>query len=90
MPPYPASTLVFVEEDEACIDNEHWAVRANYWWNMVAGRHKGANLSFVDGHVEFWRWADPRTGVYTVQMLTEYGNADLDRLNRAQCPPQIP
>lgn len=28
-----------------------------YWWDLPADRHsQGCNLSFVDGHVERWRW----------------------------------
>ncbi len=88
----PAQTLMYVEEDEYCIDNEHWAVRQDLWWNMIAARHRprGANLGFVDGHLEFWQWKWPSTGVYTVQYASDPGNPDLDRLNRAQCPPLVP
>jgi prepilin-type processing-associated H-X9-DG protein/prepilin-type N-terminal cleavage/methylation domain-containing protein len=91
LPTYPERTLLIVEEDEGCIDNEHWAVRNNVWWNMIAARHgRGANLTFVDGHAEYWRWSWPSTGVFTVQMAPDPGNPDLDRLNRAQCPPEVP
>ena len=34
----------------------------NVWWDMPSDRHnRGANVSFVDGHVEYWRWQVPKT-----------------------------
>ena len=30
---------------------------SSVWWSVTADRHKqGCNLSFLDGHVEHWRW----------------------------------
>src|SRR5262249_40412046 len=84
------NTLLFVEEDETSIDNEHFACRSPDWWNMISGRHHGANLTFPDAHVEFWHWSDPRTGVFVTYFAPAAGNPDLDRLNRAQCPPFVP
>jgi prepilin-type N-terminal cleavage/methylation domain-containing protein/prepilin-type processing-associated H-X9-DG protein len=35
---------------------------ANTWGDAVANFHRGgANFGFVDGHVEYWRFSDPRT-----------------------------
>ena len=87
----PCETLLIVEENEESIDNEHFSVRANLWWNMIAERHlHGANMLFVDMHLEYWPWEDPRTGVFTGYNIREADNPDLDRINRAQCPPQVP
>jgi len=90
--PGPAETLLFVEEDKTSIDNEHFAVRRDLWWNMIAGRHdpRGANMTFVDTHVEFWPWEDPDTGVFIGYYIVETDNPDLDRINLAQCPPSVP
>ena len=88
--PRPDRTLLFVEEDEDCLDNEHFAVQTGNWQNMISGRHRGANMSFVDLHVEFWKWQWPTTGVYTFQNYPDPGNPDLDRINRAQAPPSVP
>jgi len=31
------------------------------WWDMPSDRHgQGANLSFVDGHVDHWKWKYPK------------------------------
>jgi prepilin-type processing-associated H-X9-DG protein len=30
------------------------------WWDMPSNRHEqGADLSFADGHVEYWHWRAP-------------------------------
>jgi len=59
---------VFVDEHEDSIDNGAIGIYAREsdttpalgWWNVPAIRHaRGANLSFADGHVEFWRWLGP-------------------------------
>ncbi len=89
--PKPAQTLWMVEEHEISIDNEHFAVRSTDWWNVISARHpRGANMSFTDGRVEFWPWRDPGTGVWVSYFLPDPGNVDLDRINRAQCPPMVP
>ncbi|MCL2701813.1 MAG: type II secretion system GspH family protein [Phycisphaerae bacterium] len=85
--PRPDKTLLFVEEDEDCMDNEHFVVQIDAWQNMISGRHRGANMSFTDLHVEFWKWQWPSTGVYTVQFAPDPGNPDLERIYRAQAPP---
>jgi prepilin-type N-terminal cleavage/methylation domain-containing protein/prepilin-type processing-associated H-X9-DG protein len=61
----PASTIVFVDESLATINDGDFAVpvtgtqwgddRAAYWHT------KGCNFSFADGHSEYWRWQDPQT-----------------------------
>jgi len=87
----PTQTLLIVEEDEISIDNEHFAVRNNLWWNVIANRHlHGANMTFCDGHLEYWKWRDPDTGVFIGYNIIEMNNPDLDRINRAQCPPYVP
>ncbi|MCL2701812.1 MAG: type II secretion system GspH family protein [Phycisphaerae bacterium] len=88
--PQPDKTLLIVEEEEASIANEQFAVRTDEWWRMVSGRHRGANMSFTDLHVEFWKWQWPSTGVFIAHNTFDYGNPDLDRINRAMCPPAVP
>jgi prepilin-type N-terminal cleavage/methylation domain-containing protein/prepilin-type processing-associated H-X9-DG protein len=32
------------------------------WWDPVPVRHgTGTTIGFADGHVEYWKWSDPRT-----------------------------
>jgi prepilin-type N-terminal cleavage/methylation domain-containing protein/prepilin-type processing-associated H-X9-DG protein len=56
---------------------------ANYWLDLPADLHQqGANLSFADGHIEYWRWKAPKKFV-TRWELTQ-GSADLQDLQRLQ------
>jgi prepilin-type N-terminal cleavage/methylation domain-containing protein/prepilin-type processing-associated H-X9-DG protein len=57
------------------------------WWGMncITTRHNdGGNLSFADGHCEYWRWQDPRTIKYANFKLNpedaSENNPDLIRL----------
>jgi prepilin-type N-terminal cleavage/methylation domain-containing protein/prepilin-type processing-associated H-X9-DG protein len=84
-------TLLYVEEHETSIDNEHFAVYTNVWWNMISARHtRGSNMVFTDGHIEHWKFSDKRTGVFVGYYSDGIGNPDLDKINRAQCPPMVP
>ena len=64
--PKPSKALVFVEEQENFvgqmgnfINDGNIGLReypSNDWGDLPAQRHGGATVSFVDGHVEFWKW----------------------------------
>lgn len=58
--PKPANLFVFIDENEDSIDDAHfltWPDPDERWVNMPADRHGLVGvLSFVDGHVERWRW----------------------------------
>lgn len=64
--PKPAKALVFVEEQENIvgqlnnfINDGNIGLREypqNEWGDLPAQRHKGATVSMLDGHVEFWKW----------------------------------
>lgn len=61
--PRPTVLFVFIDTHENAIwdatfgmftQNSYWR---DYWLDIPADRHgRGANLSFVDGHVERWKW----------------------------------
>jgi prepilin-type processing-associated H-X9-DG protein len=63
--PAPTRLFVFIDENEGTIQDAQFGYpMPNYdpgvWWDMPANRHdQGANLSFADGHVEYWRWRVP-------------------------------
>lgn len=60
----PSGVFVMLDEHENSIDDAFFATDrepGNRWINMPANRHsQGAALSFVDGHVEYWRWRYPK------------------------------
>jgi prepilin-type N-terminal cleavage/methylation domain-containing protein/prepilin-type processing-associated H-X9-DG protein len=83
--PLPTLTIVFVDESPASIDDGFFGalVSGDLWVNVPAIWHsRGNNFSFADGHVEHWRWVDPRTLSITSGKTTP-GNADLQRLQAA-------
>jgi len=58
------------------------------WWDPVPVHHNdGANFSFVDGHVEYWKWKDPRTLEFgkqgTAPSGPQNGNEDIRRTQNA-------
>ncbi|MGO8696974.1 MAG: type II secretion system protein [Limisphaerales bacterium] len=63
--PPPTRLFVFIDENESTImDAQFGYSMPNYtpgeWWDMPSNRHlQGANLSFADGHAEYWRWKVP-------------------------------
>jgi prepilin-type N-terminal cleavage/methylation domain-containing protein/prepilin-type processing-associated H-X9-DG protein len=66
--PTPVNLFAFIEvhEDEIMDDEFGIPVVADWWsgdnwWDVPANRHnQGCDFSFVDGHVEHWRWGVPK------------------------------
>jgi prepilin-type processing-associated H-X9-DG protein len=61
----PLGLFVFIDENESTMwDSQFGYPPPNYgsqWWDMPANHHlQGANLSFSDGHVEYWHWKIPK------------------------------
>ncbi len=55
--PGPADVFVFIDDHEQTIDDGIFVVGEMSWYDCPADRHGlGANLSFLDGHVEHHRW----------------------------------
>jgi prepilin-type N-terminal cleavage/methylation domain-containing protein/prepilin-type processing-associated H-X9-DG protein len=90
--PDPTSAFVFIDEDSDCIlDAEFGNPPANspyfeggVWWDLPSSRHnRGGNLSFVDGHVEHWRWAVPKTFVDYIQSVPPAEMPDYQRIQNA-------
>jgi len=64
--PPPTRLFVFIDENEGTLQDDQFGYpmvnSGSYgtWWDMPSNRHnQGANLSFADGHVEYWRWKVP-------------------------------
>lgn len=58
--PGPSKKSVFWEEDPRSIDNGAFGIDSYAsirFWNLPASHHnKSCEMSFIDGHVEIWRW----------------------------------
>lgn len=67
-PPF-SKLFVFIDENESTLQDTQFGYPMpnegyGYWWDMPANRHdQGANLSFADGHVEYWHWVIPMIDV---------------------------
>ena len=86
--PRPGERIVFV--DEGKITNHAFSVYYNEarWRDRPPLRHgDGTNLSFADGHVEYWKWGDPRTLDFgdpeSNGQAVQPGNPDLVRFQKA-------
>jgi prepilin-type N-terminal cleavage/methylation domain-containing protein/prepilin-type processing-associated H-X9-DG protein len=56
----------------------------NVWWDMPSDRHnRGANISFVDGHVEHWRWQVPKVFYEWIQPVPPEEMPDFTRVQNA-------
>lgn len=88
--PSPTELMVFIDVHEDAISDGHFQVLPRdflprpMWGDLPADRHRqGANLSFADGHVEYYRWKTPKVYRFwgqTVDMETEMD--DYERLQR--------
>jgi prepilin-type N-terminal cleavage/methylation domain-containing protein len=72
--PTPSELFVFIDEHPDVLLDAQFGnpVGMPYygtgWWDMPADRHNQAGcLSFVDGHVERWRWKTPKLFQYVGQ-----------------------
>jgi len=86
----PTTKFVFIDEHEDTIlDAEFGNPPAGSWedgewWDMPANRHgQGANLSFVDGHVEHWKWQVPKVFEYLGQPVAPGEWGDYSRVQAA-------
>jgi prepilin-type N-terminal cleavage/methylation domain-containing protein/prepilin-type processing-associated H-X9-DG protein len=84
--PAPALVFTFLDESSDSIDNPGFGSSrnpANTWINMPSDRHNlGGNLTFADGHCEYWKWRVPKIFTYPGQPVA--GPDDLVDLRRIQ------
>jgi len=60
--PGPSDVFCFIDDNEGTIDDGIFVIGQSSWYDCPADRHnRGANLSFLDGHVEHHRWLTAKT-----------------------------
>ena len=83
----PGELFVFLDEHEDFINDASFTVNpapADTWSNIPAARHShGCNLSFADGHVEYWNWKNRKNRAQGSKAESEADLSDLRRLQSA-------
>lgn len=87
--PLPSKLFVFIDTHEDAIWDATFGVLPlgsylqDFWLDIPADRHQeGANISFVDGHVEKWKWRASKRGIPVGSY--HRGSEDLQDLRRLQ------
>ncbi len=87
--PPPNGLFVFIDTQEDDIWDATFGIFSpgsywqGFWLDLPADRHhRGANLSFADGHVEYWHWKAPK--IFEGVWWPAYSNEDLEDLHRLQ------
>lgn len=93
--PGPSEVFGFIDEHQDSIDDgalavhdpKHWKNPGDTpdlksWMELPSDRHeRGCNLSFIDGHVDHWRWRAPKVfRDYEQPPASEADKADLQQL----------
>ena len=91
--PSPDKVFVMIEEHEASIwsgaftviPKGKFALASASWTSTPSGRHgQGCNLSFADGHMEYWKWLAPkRSNLNNRSTLNKNELLDLRRLQES-------
>jgi len=94
--PGKESTFVFIEEHPdsfwlpgfLVLPRDDYNATGFTWDSIPADRHnQGCNLSFADGHVEYWRWYSPKVGKSNSKLAST--SRDIGDIRRLQaCVPQ--
>ncbi len=89
--PVPALRLVFVDEGRVTPDSYATHYDVARWWDPPHCRHgDGTNVSFVDGHSDYWKWKAKETSdigkmpnpLHQFQPTTEDGVQDLKEMQK--------
>jgi prepilin-type N-terminal cleavage/methylation domain-containing protein/prepilin-type processing-associated H-X9-DG protein len=85
--------FVFIEEHENSIwgggfmvlPREKFGVSAGAWSSTPSDRHmQGCNLTFVDGHLEYWKWSAPKKANLSNKLISAPNELrDLRRLQES-------
>lgn len=95
----PGNTFVFIEEHEESKWESSFVVipgakpgkvsiasaSMNSWLSTPSDRHEqGCNMSFADGHIEYWRWYSPKAPGHSKLSNSNFRARDLRDLSRLQ------
>jgi prepilin-type N-terminal cleavage/methylation domain-containing protein/prepilin-type processing-associated H-X9-DG protein len=87
--PPPSQLFVFIDENENTLEDDRFKypmVNNGYgdWWDMPSSRHnQGSDLSFADGHVDYWRWQAPKIAAGPFQRVAPGEMQDYMQLGSA-------
>ena len=89
--PGTEGVFVFIEEHPDSIwagsfdvaPKEKFSLASGSWTSTPSDRHnQGCNLSFADGHVEYWKWFSPKR--FNLQNVSTLSNDEWKDLRRLQ------
>jgi len=92
MVPGPSYRIVFLDEGRITPDSYAVHYLNPRWWDPPHVRHgDGTNVSFADGHSDYWKWNDPATikigkmanPLHQFQPTTDVGREDLEKMQKA-------
>ena len=90
--PGPSYRIVFLDEGRITPDSYAVHYLNPRWWDPPHVRHgDGTNVSFADGHSDYWKWNDPETikigkmanPLHQFQPTTDVGREDLAKMQKA-------
>jgi prepilin-type N-terminal cleavage/methylation domain-containing protein len=88
--PAPSQHSVFWHEDARSIDNGAFGIwpYGNYsWWNIPTSVHdRGCCMSFLDGHVQYWKWRGTAVLDLGVPQGDYFGNYSADAIQDLLLP----
>jgi prepilin-type N-terminal cleavage/methylation domain-containing protein/prepilin-type processing-associated H-X9-DG protein len=88
--PFPQERLVFIDEGRVTPDSYATHYDTATWWDPPMVRHgDGTNVSFVDGHSDYWKWKGQATIAdgklaNPVHQLKPVSDDDLEDLQKMQ------